>query len=192
MKNTTDNIQNTNRGSNGGQTTISGASNPHKLRDSAQTMKLSPMMQEYCKTKEENENVGIQIETSKTQVIPVETREIMNKNRGTYQGDKVKDETQKHTDEECKPKDVKDFDGDKNTGTHVDIDYTEINENDYIPNTNMTWRQFANKCGYRGEGMEGIRKSVEVVQKMDVVNQETLNKYIEDTEDDFDDDHSKR
>ena len=30
MKNTTDNIQNTNRGSNGGQTTISGASNPHK------------------------------------------------------------------------------------------------------------------------------------------------------------------
>lgn len=89
-------------------------------------------------------------------------------------------------------KDVKDFDGDENTGTHVDIDYTEINENDYIPNTNMTWRQFANKCGYRGEGMEGIRKSVEVVQKMDVVNQETLNKYIEDTEDDFDDDHSKR
>ena len=53
MKNTTDNIQNTNRGSNGGQTTISGASNPHKLRDSVQTMKLSPMMQEYCKTKEE-------------------------------------------------------------------------------------------------------------------------------------------
>ena len=53
MKNTTDNIQNTNRGSNGGQTTISGASNPHKLRASAQTMKLSPMMQEYCKTKEE-------------------------------------------------------------------------------------------------------------------------------------------
>ena len=53
MKNTTDNIQNTNRGSNGGQTTISGASNPHKLRVSAQSMKLSPMMQEYCKTKEE-------------------------------------------------------------------------------------------------------------------------------------------
>ena len=53
MKNTNDNIQHTNRGSNGGQTTISGASNPHKLRNSAQTMRLSPMMQEYCKTKEE-------------------------------------------------------------------------------------------------------------------------------------------
>lgn len=45
MKNTTDNIQNTNRGSNGGQTTISGASNPHKLRVSAQTMKLSPILE---------------------------------------------------------------------------------------------------------------------------------------------------
>ena len=146
----------------------------------------------YQKTVEENENVGIQIETSQTPVIPIETREIMNRNKGMYQKEKVQDEIQEHTDEGCMPKDVKDFDGDKNTGTHVDIDYTEINENDYIPNTNMTWRQFANKCGYRGEGMEGIRKSVEVVQKMDVVNQETLNKYIEDTEDDFDDDHSKR
>lgn len=146
----------------------------------------------YQKTIEENENVGIQIETSQTPVIPIETREIMNRNKGVYQKEKVQGEIQEHTDEGCKPKDVKDFDGDKNTGTHVDIDYTEINENDYIPNTNMTWRQFANKCGYRGEGMEGIRKSVEVVQKMDVVNQETLNKYIEDTEDDFDDDHSKR
>ena len=44
MKNTTDNIQNTNRGSNGGQTTISGASNPHKIRASADTIKMSPMM----------------------------------------------------------------------------------------------------------------------------------------------------
>ena len=76
----------------------------------------------YQKTKEENENVGIQIETSKTQVIPVETREIMNKNRGTYQGDKVQDEIQEHTDEGCKPKDVKDFDGDKNTVTHEHFD----------------------------------------------------------------------
>ena len=47
MKNTNDNIQRTNRGSNGGQTTISGASNTHKLRDSAQTMRLSPMNGEY-------------------------------------------------------------------------------------------------------------------------------------------------
>ena len=39
----------------------------------------------YQKTKEENENVGIQIETSQTPVIPIETREIMNRNKGVYQ-----------------------------------------------------------------------------------------------------------
>ena len=76
----------------------------------------------------------------------------------------------------------------ENEGKHID----NVKENEYIPGTKKTWEQFANECGYRGEGMEGIRKSVEVVQEMDVVNQETLNKYIEDTEDDFDDDHSKR
>lgn len=144
------------------------------------------------KTIEENEITSTEIRTSKTGYIPIQTREIFNRNKGVRQIDKIHDEVKEHTDEGCKTKEVEDFDGDENTGTHVDIDYTEINENDFIPNTNMTWRQFANKCGYRGEGMEGIRKSVEVVQKMDVVNQETLNKYIEDTEDDFDDDHSKR
>lgn len=76
----------------------------------------------YQKTKEENENVGIQIETSKTQIIPIETREIMNRNKGIYQKDRVQDEIQEHTDEGCKPKNVKDFDGDENTVTHEHFD----------------------------------------------------------------------
>ena len=76
----------------------------------------------YQKTVEENENVGIQIETSKTPVIPIETREIMNRNKGMYQKEKVQDEIQEHTDEGCMPKDVKDFDGDVNTETHEHFD----------------------------------------------------------------------
>lgn len=76
----------------------------------------------YQKTKEENENIGIQIETTQTPVIPIETREIMNKNKGRYQGDEVQDEIQEHTDNGCKPKDVKDFDGDENTATHEHFD----------------------------------------------------------------------
>ena len=39
----------------------------------------------YQKTVEENENVGIQIETSQTPVIPIETRKIMNRNKGIYE-----------------------------------------------------------------------------------------------------------
>lgn len=76
----------------------------------------------YQKTIEENENVGIQIETSQTPVIPIETREIMNRNKGIYQKEKVQDEIQEHTDKGCSPKDVKDFDGDENTETHEHID----------------------------------------------------------------------
>ena len=72
----------------------------------------------YQKTAEENENIGIQIETSKTQVIPIETREIMNKNKGIYQKDKVQNEIEEHTEEGCNPDNVKYFDGDENTITH--------------------------------------------------------------------------
>ena len=145
----------------------------------------------YQKTVEENENVGIQIETSQTPVIPIETREIMNRNKGIYQKEKVQDEIQEHTDKGCNPKDVKDFDGDENTTTHMDIDYTEVNENDFIPNTDMTWREFANKCGYRGDGIGDIKRAVEVVNQMEDVNQKSLDKYISNVEDDFDDDHRK-
>ncbi len=79
----------------------------------------------YQKTLEENENVGIQIETSQTRIIPMETREIMNRNKGIYQKEKVQDEIQEHTENGCKPDDVKDFDGDETTGTHehIDVDY---------------------------------------------------------------------
>lgn len=79
----------------------------------------------YQKTREENENVGIQIETSKTPVIPIETREIMNRNKGIEQKEKVQDEIEEHMENGCEPDDVRDFDGDENTSTHehIDIDY---------------------------------------------------------------------
>ena len=46
----------------------------------------------YQKTLEENENVGIQIETSKTPVIPIETKEIMNRNKGIEQKERIQNE----------------------------------------------------------------------------------------------------
>lgn len=78
----------------------------------------------------------------------------------------------------------------KKTGTHEHFQYTEIDENDYIPNTNITWRQFANKCGYRGEG--DIEKAVEVVNSLGSVDDKKLEEYIDDQEEEFDDAHQKR
>ena len=79
----------------------------------------------YQKTKEENENVGIQVETSKTRVIPVETKKVFNRNKGVYQNDQIQNEIEEHTENNCKPEDVKDFDGDERSGTHehINVDY---------------------------------------------------------------------
>ena len=147
------------------------------------------------KTLEENEITSTEIRTSKTGYIPIQTREVFNRNKGMYQIDKIQDEVEKHTDNNCNQKgvkDVKDFDGDENTATHIEADYTEINENDYIPNTNITWREFANKCGYRGNGTEDIKKAVEVVEKMDVVNDEVLEEHIEEIEEEFEEEHRRK
>lgn len=82
----------------------------------------------YQKTFEENENVGIQIETSQTPIIPIETREIMNRENGQYQYDKIQDEVKEHTDNKCKPNKTQDYDGIENTETHEHLINDKIDE----------------------------------------------------------------
>ena len=74
------------------------------------------------KTIEENEITSTEIRTSKTGYIPIQTREIFNRNKGVRQIDKIQDEVKEHTDEGCTPKDVRDFDGDESTETHEHFD----------------------------------------------------------------------
>ena len=74
------------------------------------------------KTIEENEITSTEIRTSKTGYIPIQTREIFNRNKGVRQIDKIQDEVKEHTDEGCTPKDVRDFDGDETTETHEHFD----------------------------------------------------------------------
>lgn len=84
----------------------------------------------YQKTAEENENIGIQIETSNTPVIPIETREIMNRNKGVYKKEEVQNEIKKHDENNCIADDEKDFDGDETTFSHQHLLENEIN--DYV------------------------------------------------------------
>lgn len=99
----------------------------------------------------------------------------------------MKDETEKHTKKGCNPSDIRDFDGKEDTSSHKhidnNIDYKDADERDYIPNTDMTWIEFANRCGYRGEGW--LKVAVEAVNKLTEINQENLNKFIDDIEDDY-------
>lgn len=136
----------------------------------------------YQKTIEENENVGIQVETSRTPVIPVETREIMNINKGIYQKELVQDEIEEHTKKGCVPKDRRDFDGDMETTSHLHIDEIDVNNN--IPNTSITWQEFMNKCGYRGDG--ALQVAVKAIQGLgDNVNDEVVQDFIEEKEEEF-------
>lgn len=74
------------------------------------------------KTIEENEITSTEIRTSKTGYIPIQTREIFNRNKGVRQIDKIQDKVKEHTDEGCTSKDVRDFDGDESTETHEHFD----------------------------------------------------------------------
>ena len=74
------------------------------------------------KTIEENEITSTEIRTSKTGYIPIQTREIFNRNKGVRQIDKIQDKVKEHTDEGCTPKDVRDFYGDESTETHEHFD----------------------------------------------------------------------
>lgn len=80
----------------------------------------------YEKTREENENIGIQIETSQTPIIQRKTRDIMNRDNGIYNKDNVQDEIEEHTERGCNPKDERDFDGDDSTSTHIHLEDSEL------------------------------------------------------------------
>lgn len=146
----------------------------------------------YQKTLKENENIGIQVETSKTKAIPLETRELLSGTKGTSQKDKIQDEVEKHIGRECNPNDksnlndIRDFDGDEKTSSHEHIDSDKIDRDDYIPNTNMKWGEFIDRCGYRGEGE--LEKAVEVVSKMPKVDEESLEEFIEEIEEKYEED----
>ena len=81
----------------------------------------------YQKTLKENENVGIQIETSQTKIMQVKTKKSFNRNQSEYHIDNKQEEIKKHTERGCKPDDIRDFDGDETTSSHEHISKEYIN-----------------------------------------------------------------
>lgn len=54
----------------------------------------------------------------------------------------------------------------------------------------MKWKDFANKCGYRGEGW--LKTTVETVNNLPEINQKNLEDFIEDIEEDFEKNNRNR
>ena len=108
---------------------------------------------------EKNDYVNVELETQRTKIQNSDVRQFM-KDRGVGQreAEQIIKKDKEHG--ECDNKDVTVVDNDKNNDSHThekeneqtgELQANEINEEDYIPYTNMKWKDFATLCGYRGE-----------------------------------------
>lgn len=138
-----------------------------------------------------NEIVESKIETSQTKVMTREQRETQSNIKGEYYEQEQMREGNAHFEEHGEEKiATRDADGDENTKTHeyVDEQNQPINADDLIPYTNITWQEFANKCGYRGNG--AIEHAKEVFDKAkeenkDKTNEEIVDEITEEAEEEF-------
>lgn len=108
---------------------------------------------------EKNDYVNIELETQRTKIQDNRVRQFMkDRGAGEREADQILEKDKEHG--ECQEKDVTVIDNDKNNDSHThkkennnksELQAQEINEEDYIPYTNMKWKEFATLCGYRGE-----------------------------------------
>lgn len=119
----------------------------------------------YKKTKEENENFGIQLETSRTHRIPLEKREILSKCKGNWQIDDSQNEIEGHNNKGCNSGNIEDIDGKEETKSHGHILQDMIEE-------------YVDKI-YDFEDKDGEKRIKEVFSKKEV--QDRLLKKIKET-----------
>lgn len=138
-----------------------------------------------------NEIVESKIETSQTRVMSREQRETQSNIKGVYYEQEQMREGNVHFEEHGEERiATRDADGDENTKTHEHVDEQNqpISADDLIPYTNITWQEFANKCGYRGDG--AIEHAKEVFDKAkeknkDKTNEEIVDEITEEAEEEF-------
>lgn len=137
-------------------------------------------------SQERGEYINTELETNRTWIQDDDVREFMyQKGNGIYEAEQMLDKSDEHG--ECERKEVEDLDQDPTNDSHEHV-VEDISENDYIPNTTYTWRDFANKCGYRGEG--DIELAFKTFQKQkeaepDKTNEEIVNEIIEEKEEEY-------
>lgn len=98
------------------------------------------------KTKEENRSVEFQLETRTLRPTKYDMREMQRPNHGKYHVDDIENEFEKHASNgEKELKNSKDYDGDKNTATHVheieEIQELDENAQIYIENEIEKWAE---------------------------------------------------
>lgn len=132
-------------------------------------------------SKENGKYVSTELETDRDIYVKDDVRQYLkDRTEGREKSDNTIDRAEEHEGEE---KDVTLVDNNPNNDSHV-----HISPEDYIPNTNMTWGEYANELGYRGEGaieraQEEFKKSIERNPSSD--NKQIVEMTIEEANEDF-------
>lgn len=146
---------------------------------------------------EKMEYLDVELETQRTRPQDSAVRQFMkDRGAGIREAEHVLDRSEEHQiygemEENSEHRlNIKDIDNNKNNDTHEHDDFIDENGKikveleDYIPNTDITWEQFASMCGYRGEDRleMAVQKFNEEKEKnLDASNQELID-YIEEQE----------
>ncbi len=94
----------------------------------------------------ENDYVSIELETESTWRQDKDIRQYMKeRGEGTRAADNAIDRDKQH--EECEKEEVQDIDNDKNNDTHThNVERAELNPEQKIPDTDITWKDLAERC----------------------------------------------
>ena len=139
---------------------------------------------------EKMEYLDVELETQRTRPQDSAVRQFMkDRGAGIREAEHVLDRGEEHQiygemEEDSEHKlNIKDVDNNKNNDTHEHDDLIDENGKikveleDYVPNTDITWEQFASMCGYRGEDRleRSVKKFNEEKEKnLDASNQELI------------------
>lgn len=139
---------------------------------------------------EKMEYLDVELETQRTRPQDSAVRQFMkDRGAGIREAEHVLDRGEEHQiygemEEDSEHRlNIKDIDNNKNNDTHEHDDFIDENGKikveleDYVPNTDITWEQFASMCGYRGEDRleRSVKKFNEEKEKnLDASNQELI------------------
>ncbi|MNS76239.1 hypothetical protein D3C72_1097800 [compost metagenome] len=123
---------------------------------------------------EKGEYLDYELETSKTLY---RNSDVNNFTKGANQGNKIATETLEkeeiHENTGCEEKDITMIDQDKNNDSHLHI---QIQLDDRIPNTDRSWRDLANECGFRGQ--DALEKTIKLFEDKHQGNPDRSNQEI--------------
>lgn len=140
---------------------------------------------------QKGEYVDTELKTNRNFVANNDVRQyLIAKGEGTREATDTLEKEEFHKEHGEEEQDITLVDHDDNNDSHQHID-----ENDYIPNTNMTWRQFANECGYRGKNsLENAQEKFqeECRKNSDLSNAEIVENVIEQENEEFIGDRTRK